>query len=80
MTKTGTINHNEIAHLAHQAWMRDGCPHGRDLNYWLEAESQLKATKHLLLTEGEVKGSSKRRISKARAVTKKVRGDLSDSN
>ena len=35
--------------LAYLNWQRDGRPLGRDQEYWLEAEQQLKATKHLLL-------------------------------
>ena len=45
------IKHDEIACLARLNWQQDGCPQGRDLDYWLEAESQLKATWHLLATE-----------------------------
>ena len=45
------VHQDEIAQLAHMNWLADGCPDGCDLNYWLEAESQLKATKHLLLVE-----------------------------
>jgi hypothetical protein len=39
----------EIAQVAYLNWQRDGCPPGRDVHYWLEAESELKATWHLLL-------------------------------
>ena len=39
----------EIAQLAYLNWQRDGCPPGRSLDYWLEAESQIKATWHLLI-------------------------------
>jgi len=42
------INHDEIARLAYFYWQQDGGIHGRDQAYWLEAEHQLKATKHLL--------------------------------
>jgi hypothetical protein len=35
--------------VAYANWQRDGCPSGRDLQYWLEAEFQLKATWHLLV-------------------------------
>lgn len=43
------FRHDEIAHLAYLNWQRDGCSPGRAMDYWLEAESQLKATWHLLL-------------------------------
>jgi len=44
-------SHEDIAHLAYINWQKDGCPHGHDETYWLEAERQLKATKHLLSHE-----------------------------
>ena len=31
-----------IAHLAHDIWEREGRPQGRDLEFWLQAESQVK--------------------------------------
>jgi hypothetical protein len=45
------IHHHEIANLAFLNWHRDGCPTGRDQHYWLEAEHQIRATKHLLVGE-----------------------------
>jgi hypothetical protein len=54
MNESIVINHQEIAQLAYQYWERDGRTTGRDRDYWLEAEQQLKATKHLLLTEQRV--------------------------
>lgn len=32
----------QIAALAHAIWMDRGCPEGRDLDNWLEAERQLR--------------------------------------
>ena len=51
MNEATIINHDEIAQLAYQHWERDGRPNGRNREYWLEAEQQLKATKHLLVLE-----------------------------
>ncbi len=48
MKDSVAINRDEVAHLAYLNWQKDGCPAGRDQVYWLEAEQQLKATKHLL--------------------------------
>jgi hypothetical protein len=45
------VSHEDIAHLAYINWQKDGCPHGHDETYWLEAERQLRATKHLLSHE-----------------------------
>jgi hypothetical protein len=38
------ISHFEISRLACLNWQNDGCPQGRDLDYWLAAERQLKAS------------------------------------
>ena len=49
------FGYEEIAHLAYLNWQKDGClsedacPSGRALDYWLDAECQLKATWHLLV-------------------------------
>lgn len=45
------VSHDEIAALAHLNWEKDGHPHGHDQKYWLEAEHQIKATRHLLISE-----------------------------
>jgi hypothetical protein len=44
-------NHDEIAKLAYLNWEKDGRPQGRDQKYWLEAEQQINATGHLLISE-----------------------------
>jgi hypothetical protein len=62
-TSTGNVSHAEIAFLAYQAWNKDGRPLGRDVQYWLEAEAQLKATRHLLTSE---LGLARTRSPKAR--------------
>jgi len=49
VNESSPIPRDEIAQLAYLNWQRDGRPLGRDQEYWLEAEQQLKATKHLLL-------------------------------
>lgn len=45
------ISHDEIARLAYLNWEKEGRPHGHDQKYWLEAEQQIKATGHLLISE-----------------------------
>ena len=30
---------NEIARIAYELWEKNGCTHGRDIEYWCEAES-----------------------------------------
>lgn len=34
--------HEEIASLAYKRYLEEGCPEGRALDHWLQAESQLK--------------------------------------
>jgi hypothetical protein len=62
-----SVNHEEIAHLAYQFWQKDGCPHGRDQHYWLEAELHLKATKHLHVEEIAAQPKAKKSAGKPRA-------------
>ena len=38
------INQDTIAQLARQIWRAEGCPPGRDLEWWLRAEQQLQAS------------------------------------
>lgn len=46
-----STSHDEIARLAHLNWEKDDRPHGQDQKYWFEAELQIKATRHLLVSE-----------------------------
>jgi len=32
--------HQKIAARAYALWERDGCPHGRDLEHWMQAEAE----------------------------------------
>jgi hypothetical protein len=32
---------SEIQELAYKIWLEEGCPHGRDLDHWLRAESEV---------------------------------------
>lgn len=43
MTNT-TPTHDEIAAQAYQIYLREGCPEGRDLDHWLQAEIELRAS------------------------------------
>jgi hypothetical protein len=51
MNSTAELKHEEISLLAHIHWQQDGCPPGRDLDYWLRAEAELKETWRLLARE-----------------------------
>jgi hypothetical protein len=41
MTNT-TPTHDEIAAQAYQIYLREGCPEGRDMDHWLQAEAELR--------------------------------------
>jgi hypothetical protein len=41
--KPSTPTHDEISARAYQIFVERGCPEGRDLEHWLEAEKQLSA-------------------------------------
>lgn len=42
-TKDKQMTHQEISQRAYEIFMERGCPEGRDLEHWLEAEAQLRA-------------------------------------
>ncbi len=42
MNSNATVDHNTIAHTAKGLWEKAGRPAGRDLEFWLSAESQLR--------------------------------------
>lgn len=65
------VAHDEVARLARQIWESEGCQSGKDQEYWLKAEAQLRATrqtrstkplaipnKHKLSAVGEDKSSA----------------------
>ena len=39
-----TPTHDEIAAHAYQIYLREGCVEGRDLDHWLKAEQELRAS------------------------------------
>ena len=43
---SGTISTASIASHAYTLWEQAGRPHGRDLEYWFLAESQLRQNTH----------------------------------
>jgi DUF2934 family protein len=43
LQQTSTIGKSEIGLLAYQLWEQAGRPSGQDLDFWLRAESQLRA-------------------------------------
>ena len=36
---TEIIRHNEVANRAYRLWEQAGKPHGRDLEFWIQAEA-----------------------------------------
>lgn len=49
---TAAPSQEEIALRAHQLWMEQGCPHGHDVDNWLEAERQLRDGSSTASTSG----------------------------
>jgi len=41
--KDKQITHEQISQRAYEIFVERGCPEGRDMEHWLEAETQLKA-------------------------------------
>jgi hypothetical protein len=37
------VPHERIAQRAYEKWMKRGCPHGSDMQDWIEAERELMA-------------------------------------
>jgi hypothetical protein len=69
------ISRFEISRLASLNWQKDGCPPGRDLDYFIEAESLLKATRRLL--SHEEKAPTNRKTKGATLSIKLAAGKLS---
>jgi len=44
--KDPQVGHDEIARLARRIWEQQGQKSGHDLEYWLQAERQLRSAKH----------------------------------
>ena len=42
MITSGTVTVDQIRERAYELWQADGCPEGRELDYWLRAEAELK--------------------------------------
>lgn len=42
MITSGTVTVDQIRERAYELWQADGCPEGRDVEYWLRAEADLK--------------------------------------
>jgi hypothetical protein len=53
------ISHFDIARLACLHWQNDGCPQGRDLDYWLKAERQLKTDGLMLVDKSQPQANKK---------------------
>jgi len=45
----------EIAKCSYLIWEKEGCPHGRDVNYWLRAEAELNGGRK---SQSETSGNS----------------------
>ena len=61
-----TIPREEIARTAWQMWEREGCPQGRDQDYWFRAEQQVLAARQQAENE-MINAGAKRKISPKKA-------------
>ena len=53
---TEIIGDNEVASRAYRLWEQAGKPHGRDLEFWIQAEAEVRAaaeTKKTVLGTGQ---------------------------
>jgi hypothetical protein len=41
-----TPNHADIANRAYELFLRSGAAHGRDVDHWLQAETELRERSH----------------------------------
>ena len=55
------LDHAAIPTLAYQIWLREGCPHGRDVEHWTQAEQQLAGPSQRQPVEPPVSEKTKRR-------------------
>jgi hypothetical protein len=39
----GAISEEAIKERAYHIWVREGCPHGRDFEHWVQAQVELEA-------------------------------------
>jgi hypothetical protein len=39
----GGISDEAVKERAYHIWMREGCPHGRDFEHWVQAQVELEA-------------------------------------
>jgi hypothetical protein len=51
--------HEQVEALAHAIWIDRGCPEGRELDNWLEAERQLKGDVRTPLAADDIPADAK---------------------
>jgi hypothetical protein len=72
-TKRSYPSHEEISQLAYQIFEQEGCPHGRTMEHWLQAESILISARQDLIQTDEKK-------TKKSQASNSVSQDFSNSN
>jgi hypothetical protein len=60
---TEIIGDNEVASRAYRLWEQAGKPHGRDLEFWIQAEAEVRAAAE---TKKTVLGAGKKDAFKTR--------------
>ena len=72
----GGISEKAITERAYHIWQREGCPHGRDFEHWVQAQVELEAEQRRGNGKGVVKAAAPRgraAAPKARAAAKSAR-------
>jgi hypothetical protein len=67
------ISAKAIEERAYHIWMREGCPHGRDFEHWVQAQVELEAERERRTGNGAVAAPAPRRRAAAPAVKAKAK-------
>ncbi len=66
-TPRSGVNRDQVAQRAYQLWEAAGRPAGRDLEYWLQAESEIHSASHSHSPKAAVSGNGPKRESAGEA-------------
>jgi hypothetical protein len=77
-----TIHQHDVSQRAYQLWQDYGCPDGRDLEIWLEAERHLDEQPADVNPQSydEPAGRTGGKPKVARAATERVKGDMASES
>jgi hypothetical protein len=67
----GGISEKAIEERAYHIWQREGCPHGRDFEHWVQAQVELEAEARPS-TNGRSNGAKAKAPAKLKAAAPRV--------